>query len=58
MAEPRVLSGRRTFAITLHLKDFDIAHINHLLVNKALETTKKLLISNSVDMGAIVANAF
>jgi len=56
--EPSVLSGRRTFAITLHLKGFDIAHINHLLGNKTLETTKKLLIANPIDMGAIAANAF
>lgn len=55
---PSILSGRRTFAITLKRKGFDVAHIHHLLGNKSLETTTKLLINDPIDMGAIAAEAF
>jgi len=55
---PSILSGRRTFAITLKRKGYDVAHIHHLLGNKTLETTTKLLINDPVDMGAIAAEAF
>jgi site-specific recombinase XerD len=51
-------SGRRTFAVTLHRAGYDIGHIHHLMGNKTLDTTQKLLITDTVNMGGIVANAF
>lgn len=56
--EPSILSGRRTFAVMLKRKGYDVAHIHHLLGNKALETTMRLLTSDPVDMGRIAADAF
>ena len=56
--EPSILSGRRTFAVLLKRKGYDTAHIHHLLGNKALETTMRLLTSDPVDMGRIAADAF
>jgi len=56
--DPSVLSGRRTFAVTLKRKGFDVSHIHHLLGNKTIATTTKLLTSDPVDMGAIAAEAF
>lgn len=53
-----ILSGRRTFAVTLGRAGYDIAHIHHLLGNKTIETTQKLLRTDTVNMGNIVANAF
>jgi len=55
---PSVLSGRRTFAVMLKRKGFDVAHIHHLLGNKSLKTTTKLLTTDPLDMGAIAAEAF
>jgi len=55
---PSVLSGRRTFAVMLKRKGFDVAHIHHLLGNKSLSTTTKLLTTDPIDMGAIAAEAF
>lgn len=56
--EPSILSGRRTFAVVLKRKGFDIAHIHHLLGNKSLETTDKLLDSDPVDMEYIASVGF
>ena len=53
-----ILSGRRTFAVTLGRLGYDVAHIHHLLGNKSLDTTQKLLMLDPVNMGAIAANAF
>ncbi len=58
IGEPSILSGRRTFAVMLKRKGYDAAHIHHLLGNKALETTMRLLTSDPVDMGRIAADAF
>lgn len=55
---PSILSGRRTFAVNLRRKGYDVAHIHHLLGNKSLETTTKLLTTDPVDMGEIAAQAF
>lgn len=55
---PSILSGRRTFAVNLHRKGFDVAHIHHLLGNKTLETTMKILTTDPVEMGNIAAQAF
>ena len=55
---PSVLSGRRAFAVTLKRKGFDVAHIHHLLGNKSLDTTMKLLTTDAVELGAIAAEAF
>lgn len=55
---PSVLSGRRTFAVTLKRKGYDESYIHLLLGNKDWETTKKLLTSDPVDIGSIAAEAF
>ena len=55
---PSVLSGRRTFAVTLKRKGYDESYIHLLLGNKDWETTKKLLTSDPVNIGLIAAEAF
>lgn len=55
---PSILSGRRTFAITLKRAGIDIAHIHHLMGFIDINTTKKLMTSDPVDMGAIAKLAF
>ena len=55
---PSILSGRRTFAVKLKRKGYDVAHIHYLLGNKSLKTTKKLLTSDPVDMCGLMAAAF
>jgi len=55
---PSILSGRRTFAVNLHRKGYDVAHIHYLLGNKTLETTMKILTTDPVEMGDIAAQAF
>ncbi|WDE06661.1 site-specific integrase [Thalassomonas viridans] len=55
---PSILSGRRTFAVTLHRLGYDVVHIHHLLGNKPPETTQKLLTTDPVSMGDIAAKAF
>lgn len=55
---PSIQSGRRTFAVKLKRKGYDIAHIHYLLGNKSLSTTKKLLTSDPVDMCGLMAAAF
>lgn len=58
--QPSTLSGRRTFAVNLKRKGFDLAHIHHLLgySKTSLDATIKLLTTDPVDMGAIAAQAF
>lgn len=56
--KPSVLSGRRTFAVSLARKGIDVAHIHYLLGNKSLKTTQKLIATDPVNMGAIAAEAF
>jgi integrase len=51
-------SGRRTFAVTLRRQGYDIPHIHALLGNQDLKTTRRMLDSDPVDMGAIAAKAF
>ncbi|GAA3924942.1 tyrosine-type recombinase/integrase [Litoribacillus peritrichatus] len=55
---PSKLSGRRTFAVNLKRLGYDVAHIHHLLGNRSLKTTTKLLTTDPVNLSAIVANAF
>ncbi|MBM7070920.1 site-specific integrase [Shewanella sp. 202IG2-18] len=55
---PSILSGRRTYAINLHRKGFDESHIHAMLGNKSVETTKKLLSTDPVDMSFIASQAF
>jgi site-specific recombinase XerD len=55
---PSILSGRRTFALNLHRQGCDIAHIMHMLGDRTVETTKKLIETDKADMAAISANAF
>lgn len=56
--KPSVLSGRRTFAVTLARKGIDVPHIHYLLGNKDLETTKRTIATDPVDMGQIAKDAF
>lgn len=48
-------SGRRTFAVRLHQKGYDLRHINELLVHETLTATKNLIDADPVRLGAIVA---
>lgn len=49
------MSGRRTFAVRLHQKGFDLRHINELLGHETLKATKNLIDQDPVRLGAIVA---
>lgn len=49
------MSGRRTFAVRLANNGFDLRHINELLGHETLTATKRLIDSNPVRLGAIVA---
>jgi len=55
---PSALSGRRTFATEANRKGVHISVIHHLLGNKALKTTKRLIDSDPIDMGDVSANAY
>lgn len=48
-------SCRRTFAVRLHQKGFDLRHINELLGHETLKATKNLIDQDPVRLGAIVA---
>lgn len=50
------MSGRRTFAIRLHQKGYDLRHINELLGHETLTATKNLIDADPVRLGALVAN--
>ena len=49
------MSGRRTFAVRLHQRGFDLRHINELLGHETLKATKNLIDQDPVRLGAIVA---
>jgi len=49
------MSGRRTFAVRLANKGFDLRHINELLSHETLTATKRLIDADPVRLGAIVA---
>lgn len=49
------MSGRRTFAVRLHQKGFDLRHINELLGHETLTATKRLIDADPVRLGAIAA---
>ena len=51
-------SGRRTWAVMLRRKGYDIPHIHALLGNQDLKTTNRMLDSDPIDMGRIAAKAF
>lgn len=48
-------SARRTFAVRLHQRGFDLRHINELLGHETLQATKNLIDQDPVRLGAIVA---
>ncbi|WP_150141293.1 site-specific integrase [Candidatus Enterovibrio escicola] len=56
--QPSVLSGKRTFAVNLYQQGCDIAHLMHMLGDRSIETTKRLVETNPVDMAAISARSF
>ena len=49
------MSGRRTFAIRLHQKGYDLRHINELLGHETLTATKNLIDADPVRLGVLVA---
>lgn len=49
------LAGRRTFAVRLHRKGFDIRHISELLGHGTLTATKRLIDCDPVKLGDLVA---
>lgn len=49
------MSGRRTFAVRLHRKGYDLRHINELLGHETLTATKRLIDADPVRLGALVA---
>jgi site-specific recombinase XerD len=49
------MSGRRTFAVRLANKGFDLRHINELLGHETLTATKRLIDADPGRLGAIVA---
>lgn len=51
------LAARRTFAVRLHRKGFDIRHIQVLLGVQSLLAVKRMVEADPVRMGAIVARA-
>lgn len=55
---PSILSGRRTFAVNLSRKGYDLAHIHYLLGNKCIKSTKKLLTTDPINLGRIASEAF
>ncbi|WP_420213373.1 site-specific integrase (plasmid) [Burkholderia aenigmatica] len=48
-------SARRTFAVRLHRKGFDLRHIAELVGNASLNSTKKLIDSDTVSLGDLVS---
>lgn len=55
---PSALSGRRKFATTAYRNGVHVSVIHHLLGNKTLKTTKRLIDSDPLDMGSVSANAY
>lgn len=49
------MSGRRTFAVRLHRRGYDLRHINELLGHETLTATKRLIDADPVRLGALVA---
>lgn len=47
-------SCRRTFAVRLHQKGYDLRHINELLGHETLKATKNLIDQDPIKLGSIV----
>lgn len=56
--QPSSQSGIRTFATTANRKGVHISDIHHLLGNKRLKTTKRLIENDPKTMGLVAADAF
>lgn len=50
-------AARRTLAVKLHRKGYDLAHIKTLLGHKSVETTKRLVDGDPANLASIVAGA-
>ncbi len=50
-------SARRTLAVKLHRKGYDLVHIAALLGHKSVSTTKRLVMQDPVKLADIVARA-
>ena len=57
-ASTKPLSGRRTFAVRLKRHGVDVPTIHLMLGNKSLETTLRLIETDTVSMLAIADMAF
>lgn len=55
---PSSQSGRRTFATKLKRDNVHIRYINHLLGDKSLSVTRRLIGNDPDDMGAVAAKAY
>lgn len=55
---PSAMSGRRTFAVEANRKGVHVSVIHHLLGNKMLTTTKRLIDSDPISMGEVSINAY
>ncbi|QFT13468.1 hypothetical protein [Vibrio sp. THAF190c] len=56
--QPSILSGRRTFAVRLKRHGVDVPTIHLMLGNKSLDTTLRLIETDTVSMLAIADMAF
>ena len=56
--QPSALSGRRTFATKANNDGIHVSVIHHLLGNKTLTTTKRLIDSDPLTMGELSAKAY
>ena len=56
--QPSALSGRRTFDTKANNNGIHISVIHHLLGNKTLTTTKRLIDSDPLTMGELAAKAY
>jgi len=56
--QPSAKSGRRTFATTAYRNGIHVSVIHHLLGNKMLKTTERLINSDPLTMGEVSINAY
>jgi integrase len=56
--QPSAKSGRRTFSTTAYRNGIHVSVIHHLLGNKMLATTRRLIESDPLTMGEVSINAY
>jgi integrase/recombinase XerD len=55
IVEGSAQSARRTFAINAYRQGYDLVHIAHILGQKSISSTKKMVEQDPIDLGGIVA---